>query len=137
MANVRGDLYSKIDLDSCMSSSRSSGLDSIVPNGGYSVGTDNMTISSSFVWANSTYPSTTAVDISNDGIHLGPNADIKLGEKSLTETISKIEERLGILHPNPDLEARWEQLKSLRQQYIDLEKEILEKEKMWKILKEK
>ena len=136
MATLRDDLYSNVDLDSCMSSSGSiSGLDSIVPNGGYTIEVNN--VASSYVWANTTYSSTPSVDINSDGIRISSGADIKLGEKSLTETISKIEERLGILHPNPALEERWEQLKSLRQQYIDLEKEILEKEKMWKILKEK
>lgn len=136
MATNRDDLYSIFDLDNCMLGSGSiSELNSVVPNGGYTIGVNAVTTSSA--WANTTYSSTPAVDISNNGIRISPGADITLGEKSLTETISKIEERLGILHPNPALEDRWEQLKSLRQQYIDLEKEILEKEKMWKILKEK
>ena len=63
-------------------------------------------------------------------------ADIKIGEKSLTEAIDKIEERLGILKPNPELEERWEKLKELRKQYMELEKDLLEKEKIMKILKE-
>lgn len=76
-----------------------------------------------------------AVNITSDGITMKKGSDIKVGDKSLLESIEKIEERLGILHPNPELEDRWEQLKSLRQQYIDLEKELIEKEKMWEILK--
>ncbi len=63
-------------------------------------------------------------------------ADIKIGRKSLTDAIEKIEERLGILNPNPELENRWEQLKELRRQYMELEKDLLEKEKLMKILKE-
>jgi hypothetical protein len=47
----------------------------------------------------------------------------------------KIEERLAILHPNPELEDRWEELKELSKRYKELEKEIIEKEKMWDILK--
>jgi hypothetical protein len=62
-------------------------------------------------------------------------ADIKIGGKSLTEAIEKIEERLGILHPNPELESRWDKLKDLRRQYVEMEKDILEKEKIMKILK--
>lgn len=89
---------------------------------------------SAYNW-NSSYTST--VNIDTNGITLKEGSDIKVGGKSLTEAIEKIEERLGILKPNPELEDRWEQLKVLRQQYIDLEKELLEKEKMWKILKEK
>jgi RNase P subunit RPR2 len=63
-------------------------------------------------------------------------ADIKIGGKSLTEAIEKIEERLGILHPNSELEERWDKLKDLRRQYVEMEKDILEKEKIMKILKE-
>jgi len=89
--------------------------------------------STTYSWNNSTYDP--AVNITSDGITMKEGSDIKVGGKSLTEAIEKIEERLGILKPNPELEDRWEQLKSLRQQYIDLEKELVEKEKMWEILK--
>lgn len=63
------------------------------------------------------------------------DGDIKLQGKSLSETLSKLEERLAILHPNPELEEKWEELKSLGTRYKELEKEIIEKEKMWNILK--
>lgn len=76
------------------------------------------------------------VHINADGLTMKEGADIKIGGKSLTEAIEKIEERLGILNPNPELEDRWEQLKELRKQYIELEKDLLEKEKIMKILKE-
>jgi predicted nuclease with TOPRIM domain len=62
-------------------------------------------------------------------------ADIKIGGKSLSEAIEKIEERLGILNPNPKLEERWDKLKELRKQYMELEKDLLEKEKIMEILK--
>ena len=108
-----------------------------VPNGGYTIASG--ATSSSYTWTGSPYYSTSTnnVHIDADGLTMKEGADIKIGGKSLVEAIEKIEERLGILHPNPGLEDRWEQLKALRQQYIDLEKELLEKEKMWKILKEK
>ena len=61
--------------------------------------------------------------------------DIKLKGKSLSETLSKIEERLAILHPNEKLEAKWEKLKELGDAYRELEKDILEKEKIWETLK--
>lgn len=110
----------------------SSMTDSItIPNGGYTL-TANTSIDYT-----STYGYDTSVNITGDGITMKEGCDIKVGNRSLTDTIDKIEERLSILHPNPELEERWEQLKSLRQQYMDLEKELLEKEKMWKILKEK
>ncbi len=103
-----------------------------IPNGGYTLSTGTSTVSS---WSGYNYDPN--VNISTDGITMKEGTDIKVGGKSLLDAIGKIEERLGILHPNPALEDRWEQLKSLRQQYIELEKELLEKEKMWKILKEK
>jgi hypothetical protein len=61
--------------------------------------------------------------------------DILLRGKSLSDTIEKIEERLVILHPNTVLESRWEELRELRKRYQELEKDILEKEKMWDIIK--
>ena len=56
-------------------------------------------------------------------------------EASLNETLTKIEERLAILHPNPKLEEKWEKLKELSKQYQELEAEIIEKEMIWSILK--
>jgi hypothetical protein len=78
-----------------------------------------------------------SVSIDTTGINIKDGGDIKVGGKSLSDAIEKIEERLGILHPNPKLEDRWEQLKEIRKQYIELEKDLLEKEKLMKILKDK
>lgn len=63
------------------------------------------------------------------------DGDVKIKGKSLNKTLEKIEEKLAILHPNEELEEKWEQLRELRKQYMELEKEITEKEKMWDILK--
>ena len=49
--------------------------------------------------------------------------------------LEKIDERLAILHPNPELEDRWDELKELGKRYKELEQEIIEKEKVWTILK--
>ena len=76
------------------------------------------------------------VHIDADGLTLKQGADIKIGGKSLCEAIEKIEERLGILKPNPELESRWDQLRELRNQYAEMERDLLEKEKLMKILKE-
>jgi hypothetical protein len=87
-----------------------------------------------------TWPSTDTIAVSDYGVlsvsgDAEFNGDIKLKGTSLSETLSKIEERLAILRPNEDLESRWEELKLLRQQYRELESEIIEKEKIWSILK--
>lgn len=84
------------------------------------------------IWGNTD----ASVNIDTNGINVKEGGDIKIGGKSLSDAIEKIEERLGILNPNPELEERWEQLKDLRKQYLELEKDILEKEKLIKILKE-
>ena len=61
--------------------------------------------------------------------------DVKLKGKSLDKTLTRIEERLAILHPNEKLEEKWENLRELRKLYMELEAEIIEKEEIWKILK--
>jgi hypothetical protein len=107
----------------------------------YSSGT-SITVPSTVSWsqgysANSTWTNTTAnVNIDTDGISIKEGGDIKIAGKSLSDAIEKIEARLGILNPNPELEERWDQLKALRKQYIELENDLLEKEKLMKILKE-
>lgn len=61
--------------------------------------------------------------------------DVKVKGKSLTEMLDKIEERLAILHPNEKLEDKWLELKKLGDAYRALEKDIIEKEKIWETLK--
>lgn len=53
----------------------------------------------------------------------------------LADRLDKIEERLGILRPNEELEEKWDNLRALRNAYMELEAEIKEKEKVWAILK--
>lgn len=63
------------------------------------------------------------------------DGDIKIGGGSLSERIDKIEQRLAILQPNPELESRWEQLKQLGEQYRRLEAELTEREYIFEQLK--
>lgn len=74
------------------------------------------------------------VDITAGDLTVHEQGDIKLGERSLKEFMNKMEERLNILHPNPELENHWNELKQLGEQYRKLEEELLEKERMWKAL---
>jgi hypothetical protein len=62
------------------------------------------------------------------------DGEITIKGKSLTDMFEKIEERLAILHPNIELEDKWDELKELGKKYRDLEREIIEKEKVWAIL---
>jgi len=92
-------------------------------------------------WANSSITGigslpSSAVHIDTTGIKMNPDTDLKIGNRSLKTFMDKVEERLNILHVNEQLEERWEQLAELGKQYRELEKDLLEKEKMWKILKD-
>ena len=60
--------------------------------------------------------------------------NLKIKGVDLTERLDTIEQRLGILRPNNDLEGKWEKLKSLGEEYRKLEQEILEGENIWDIL---
>jgi len=61
--------------------------------------------------------------------------ELTVGGKNISQTLEKIEERLAILYPNLELESKWDKLRELRNQYIELEKEIIEKEKIWNTIK--
>jgi hypothetical protein len=82
-----------------------------------------------------TWDSTAKVNIDADGVQVKDGGDIKIGNQSLKEFMDKVEERLAILRINPELEEKWGELKSLGEKYRELEKEILEKEKLMEMLK--
>ena len=65
----------------------------------------------------------------------GDNADIKINGKSMTAWMEKVEERLNILTPNPELEKEWDDLRRLGERYRKLEKKCKEKSQMWETLK--
>ena len=104
----------------------------------FSVGVNNLATSAVSInsWTNSSplimgSASGTMVipkDLTVDG-------ELTVGGKNIKETLEKIEERLAILHPNPQLEMKYEELRRIRQAYMDLEADIIEKEKMWELLK--
>lgn len=78
-------------------------------------------------------------DLQGSTLSVKGNADfegeITIKGRNLTDMLDKIEERLAILHPNPKLEDKWDELKELGKRYKELEAEIIEKEKVWAILK--
>ena len=65
----------------------------------------------------------------------GENADIKMNGKSMKAWMEKVEDRLNILTPNPELEKEWDDLRRLGQRYRALEKKCREKAQMWEALK--
>ena len=63
------------------------------------------------------------------------DGDVRIRGQSITETLNKINERLNILIPNEKLEADWSELAELRIQYVELERQLLEKQQVFDILK--
>ena len=51
------------------------------------------------------------------------------------DTLKTIQDRLNILQPNPKLEAEWDQLRELGDQYRALEKKLKEQGDMWALLR--
>ena len=66
---------------------------------------------------------------------VGDSADIVINGQSLNATLAAIQERMGMLVPNPDLEAEWDQLRELGERYRELEKLCKEKSTVWNKLK--
>ena len=75
------------------------------------------------------------IDVTAGDLTIHDQGDIKVGDRSLKEFMNKVEERMNILHVNPELENQWEELKKLGEEYRQLERELLEKNRMWETLK--
>ena len=94
-------------------------------------------------WADSVTLDTSWLDSDNLVFHESPsgtltlegeNADIFIDGVSLKNTLQGINDRLAILQVNPELEAEFDELHALGEQYRELEKKILEKKKVWAAL---
>ena len=94
-------------------------------------GTSGLTTSgtSGLTWANLSEPPSGRITLQ------GPKADIEVNGESLMEMLHRIEERLNLLTPNQELEAEWDQLRELGDQYRALEQKLTEQGKMWDTLK--
>jgi hypothetical protein len=86
-----------------------------ITNGGYTIGSAGSTMyttgTGTYNWNTTTSPS---VNISSDGIDMAAGTDIKVDGKSLKEFMSKMEERLAILVPDP---KKLEQFAALKKAY--------------------
>ena len=72
----------------------------------------------------STIPSNITFNDYNDfdsDINVAEGADIKIGNKSLKEFMSKMEDRLAILQPDPDKLEKFEALKKAYEHYKTVE----------------
>ena len=106
-------------------------------SGGYTIGATGT--STNTVWTGGSFrvsPDYTAVLTASGCMELkGDGADIDINGKSLKDWMEKVEERLNILTPNPELEKEWDDLRRLGERYRKLEKKCKEKAEVWKKLK--
>ena len=83
-----------------------------LPSSSFTVGSTMYTTGTGhYNWNTTTSPS---VNISSDGIDMAAGTDIKVDGKSLKEFMSKMEERLAILIPDP---KKLEQFAALKKAY--------------------
>ena len=110
-----------------------------MPQSNVSIGaaTQISAASNQYVYAtNGTYTSSPITSTPSGTLELrGEDADVRINGVSLTGVLKNIEERLNILRPNIELEAEWDQLRKLGDQYRCLEAELQEKSLMWRQLK--
>ena len=97
-----------------------------VPVGGYTIsGTaSSYTTSSSYgnVYTTGYGYSGSNVNITSDGISMSNTSDIKIGDQSLKEFMTKMEQRLAILVPDPKKLEKFEALKKAYEHYKLMEK---------------
>lgn len=136
--------YGKLSITSLPSAPLISVPPTSVNTGLYGITSGGGGASANSVWTNTTLssgytitpPTQQTMSVKGDATFEG---DIKIKGKSLTDTLDRIEQRLGILHPDEELEEIWTELKELGDRYRELIKnipeEITEKKSMWDILK--
>ena len=96
------------------------------------------TIGQNTIWATNTggYTIGQGNTQPSNNIHIkGKDADLIINDKSMRTWMEKVEERLNILTPNPELEKDWDQLRRLGERYRKLEKKCQEKSHAWNKLK--
>jgi len=72
------------------------------------------------------------IHVQGDAVFEG---NITWQDRDMREWFESVESRLAILHPNPELEAEWSELAKLRTRYVELERELLAKQRVFDILK--
>jgi hypothetical protein len=111
----------------------------VVPGYGAAIGGGTgytyTTTGTSSPWISGGSPGTLKVEQSGSIEIQGENADIKMNGKSMKAWMEKVEERLNILTPNPELEKEWDDLRRLGNRYRALERKCQEKAQMWAALK--
>lgn len=76
------------------------------------------TAGTGYTWTQSYSPT---VNIDNDGLNVREGGDIKIGNVSLKDFISKMEQRLAILVPDPEKLEKFQALKKAYEHYKTME----------------
>jgi hypothetical protein len=63
------------------------------------------------------------------------NGNLVVQGTNITRLFQDIQERLGLLVPNPELEEEFEELQQIGDQYREVEARLKEKKRVWEILK--
>jgi hypothetical protein len=113
----------------------------------YSTAYGNVTINAAstsattYTWnpgvVGATMPNTMAVNPSGRVDLKGADADITINGVSLNATLKLIQDRLGLLIPNPELEGQFDELRALSEQYKKIESECREKMRVWNTLNDR
>jgi len=86
--------------------------------GGYTITTGT----GGYVWNTTTTAADPSVNITQNGIDMPKDADIKIGDRSLKEFMTKMEERMAILVPDPKKLEKFEALKRAYENYKLMER---------------
>jgi hypothetical protein len=104
----------------------------LITGGGGSGGSGAFTTSYNSWASSSTHIKPNSINVNGDAVF---NGNIEWQGRDMREWFSAIESRLSILQPNPKLEENFDRLKELGDQYRALEKELLEQQRTFDILK--
>ena len=86
----------------------------------YTINTGSSYSGNGISWSTIT-PQTSTVNIDSNGIDVKEGADIKVNGKSLSEFMTKMEQRLSILVPDPEKLEKFEALKKAYEHYKTME----------------
>jgi len=85
--------------------------------------------SGNFTWSKT--DTNAKIHVQGDAVFEG---NITWQDRDMREWFESVESRLAILKPNPELEAEWSELAELRMKYVELERELLAKQRTFDIL---
>jgi len=92
----------------------------------FGVGTD-------YTWSGpTTTQNSSKIHVQGDAVFEG---NITWQDRDMREWFESVESRLAILNPNPELEQEWSELAELRMKYVELERDIRAKQRVFDILK--